>query len=283
MKIHDARPKSFAALWAIRFSAFAFFLCFFIFGLHFLSIVSNKDFLALLLAVVILSGIGFCLSFIAFFSLWRVGAYGGRKAFLAFILSLFILLPYSYYFFISSHYPPYYDVSTNIEFPPFLPDLNRPADSLPLDHMTLLPYDLQKAFWPEFANRRYPSTAEQIEPFVKNAIEKIGWKIVKKEENSVEKEILPKKNKKKEKRKVILKKNEILIQAVAKNFPLFLERDVLIRLKNEKESCLIDVRSSSRYLKKDSFKNVELIQNFIDLLDQEIFLKQNMGQLYIEK
>ena len=219
---------------------------------HRFDLVETPAFLWVLGIVALLAALALLFAGFAFSRLWNFGDRGGRDLTVGALLALLVLAPYGVAAYWATTYPPLRDISTDFDNPPALdatrPDQGHeravaahsrraaPADrSLSAGHRT----QLQSAVRHRRGCRRNRARPARLGP-CRTAIPTTDGQ------------------------------SEVTIDAVAKGFVLGLPADVAIRVTDDGDAIIVDMRSASRYGRYDLGDNAARIVDFLAELDQEV-------------
>ncbi len=147
--------------------------------------------------------------------------------------------------------PPLYDLSTDFdtppEFPPAMPArlpwMNPLTPAVSGDALT------QLTAYPDVLGRRYDAAPDRVAEGVATVLKSFGWPVTARDAPSPD---------------------EIRFTATAHSFVLGLKSDMVIRLLDEGETTYVDIRSLSRYGKRDMGLNAAFISAFLGALEGEV-------------
>jgi hypothetical protein len=236
---------------------------------------------------VVLAGIGFV-------RLWRVGARGGRAAFVALLLAALPLgvAGYAVYAYVTR--PMIYDVTTDpFASPPWLKVPVAHQDFLARPPVTLADREIQAAAYPELTGRRYEGALDRVlegarkvageqgivftgEAGLENVISDLEDLAVKPDEDTsgesaitvvpvpsarpLEEGFLPR----------IGGPSDVLLQGEWRSLVFGFRFDVSIRLREEEETALVDMRVASRYGPHDLGLGAAFAERYLKALDAEL-------------
>ncbi|WP_028747844.1 DUF1499 domain-containing protein [Rhizobium mesoamericanum] len=296
MAIRFDRPVSSAARFSRRFAAFALVLCLAaLVGHRFAGLVTPY------LVLVLLASAGFALlatllAIAGLRSLWLTGAEGGLDALKALI---FAALPLAIGGIAAERYftlPSIYDVSTDlVSAPDWLKTPN--ADQIWLKRqptVTAEDRERQLEAYPELTGRRYDGAIDRVLEAVKKVAKQSGIRITRADgdrEPSRDLEDRPMKQQPDESAvaeapeavpiptprpydddvaQLIRRANGVTLQGEARTLVLGLRFDVVIRLREEAETTLVDVRVASRYGPHDLGLSADIADDYLKALDSEL-------------
>lgn len=296
MMIKYERPISHAALWARRLARFSF--GFFAVALiaHRFGPLTTPHFLVFCGMAAGLALVAVVLAIVGFVRLWQVAAVGGIAAFSALVYAAgplgFAGVELAAYF----SRPAIYDVTTDTQAPPswiIPPDaaqgwLRRAAEVTAEDRAA------QRVAYPGLTGRRYDGALDRVYQGVRNVVETNGVTITAEEgvENTqadledliVKPEAEPRDS---ELDSVPIplsrpdaivpgemppgrRSSDVLLQGEWRTLITGLRFDVLIRLREEAETTLVDLRVASRYGPHDLGIGAAFAESFLKALDAEL-------------
>lgn len=294
MTVRYERPVSRAAYFARRIAIFAFFLFAAAWGLHRFGPLSTPSFLAVAIAAALLCAFAVYLALIGIAALWFKGARGGKASAAAL---LFAALPLGAFAYGVSNYvnlPPIYDVSTDTAVPPDWLDVPTVDQSWlgPRHPVTSADRQAQVAKWRDLTGRRYDGALDRVytaarkvaveqgldirfergapelalqeipesqagkEEAVPDALDYVPVPIPRPAEDAPDDAALP--------------PGDPSIQGEQRTFAFGFRQDVVIRLREELETTLVDVRVASRYGDRDLGAGVAYIERYLRALDAEL-------------
>lgn len=291
--IQYERPFSHAAYWSRRVASFAFTLFLVTTLSHRFGPLTTPHFLVLAgfaagaaLVAVVLAAIGLA-------RLWHVGAKGGKAAFVALLLSL---LPLGAAGAAAQAYfqrPAIYDVTTDTnEPPPWLSQPSADQDWLPrAATVTVQDRDVQKRAYPGLTGRRYDGALDRVlegarkvaaasgiaihgEDGLENVVTDLEDLVVRPEaeQNATgELVVVP----------VPLSRpleaaadqagsGDVLLQGDWRSLIFGFRFDIVIRLREEAETTLVDMRVASRYGPHDLGLGAAFAESYLKALDAEL-------------
>ena len=294
MTVRYERPVSRAAYFARRMAIFACFLFAAAWGLHRFGSLSTPSFLAVAIAAVLFCAFAAYLAALGIGALWFRGARGGKASATAL---LFAALPLAAFAYGAANYvnlPPIYDISTDTSEPPGW--LEEPkADQSWLGArraVTAADRQAQVARWRDLTGRRYEGALDRVytaarkvavaqglairlergapdfalqeipdseaakEEAVPDALDYVPVPVPRPADTSPEDDGLP--------------PGDPSIQGEQRTLIFGFRQDVVIRLKEELETTLVDVRVASRYGDRDLGAGVAYAERYLRALDAEL-------------
>lgn len=245
------RRTSKAAGWSRRTAAFSAVLLLTDFVGHRFDLVETPVFLWVLGIVALLAALALLFAAFAFSRLWKFGDRGGRDLTVGALLALLVLVPYGVAAYWATIYPPLRDISTDFDDPPALDVSDRTKDMNVLSPSTPGEQRLQTDSYPLVTARSYDLPFETIVNAVETVLDRRGWDLS---------EPYPD----------LAGQSDVTITAVAKGFVLGLPADVAIRVTDDGDTVIVDMRSASRYGRYDLGDNAARITDFLAELDQEV-------------
>ena len=297
MMIKYERPISLAARWARRIARFAFGLFVVTLLAHRFGPLITPHFVALALFSAGLAVVSVILAVIGFIRLWQVAAVGGIAAFIAILYSA---VPIGVAGYGAGEYfarPAIYDVSTDTVTPPpwITPPaieqgwLKRASQVTPEDR------EAQIVAYPGLTGRRYDGALDRVFQGVKIVTENSGIHIVAEEgvENAqadledmvvkpqgnapadIEPDDVPIPLSRPETLPGDMlqpgrRASDIVMQGEWRTLVVGFRFDVLIRLREEAETTLVDMRVASRYGPHDLGLGARFADQFLHALDAEL-------------
>ena len=220
---------------------------------HRFGLLETPGFIAVLALVATLALLALLFAAISFPRVWSHGDRGGRDIARGVFVALLILTPFAISAYRAYVHPELNDISTDTLDPPRFSDASRDrrAGMNPFAPITAEAARLQAERYPEVVGRRYDMPVDRVGNAVLALVERRGWHVDRKPE-------------------VELSSPEITIEAIATTVLLAFPADVAIRLTDEGASTYVDMRSASRYGKRDFGDNAARIDDFLDELDAEM-------------
>ncbi|EPE99489.1 DUF1499 domain-containing protein [Rhizobium grahamii] len=295
MAIRFDRPVSSAARFSRRFGAFALVLCLAaLVGHRFAGLVTPY----LVLVLIVSAGFALLAALLAFAglrSLWLTGAEGGLDALKALI---FAALPLALGAIAAERYfmlPAIYDVSTDlVSAPDWLKTpnadqiwLKRPPAATPEDR------EKQLEAYPELTGRRYDGAIDRVLQAVKKVAKQSGIRITRADGDNEPSDLDDRPVKPQpddgavaeapeavpiptprpyddDVAQLIRRANGVTLQGETRTLVLGLRFDIVIRLREEAETTLVDVRVASRYGPHDLGLSADVAEDYLKALDSEL-------------
>ena len=293
--IQYERPVSHAAQWARRLALFSCLLFVIVVLSHRFGPLTTPHFLALAIFAAAMAGLAVLLAGVGLARLWLVGARGGKASFLALI---FALLPlgvagaalYSYF-----HKPALHDVTTDTAAPP--PWLSEPSadqDWLPrAGAVTPRDREVQMEAYPGLSGRRYEGALDRVHQGARKVAAAYGITITAEdgldniladledlvvdpgkvtqnaeavgdvpipEARPLETPLTPQ----------VGGPGDVLLQGEWRSMVFGFRFDLVIRLREEAETTLVDMRAASRYGPHDLGMGADLVEGYLKALDAEL-------------
>nr|WP_305111846.1 DUF1499 domain-containing protein [Shinella lacus] len=293
--IQYERPVSHAAHWARRMALFSCLLFIAAVLSHRFGPLTTPHFLVLAGFAAVMAGLAVLLAAVGLARLWHVGARGGKAALTALLFSLLPLgvagaSAYAYFY-----KPALYDVTTDtVAAPPWLSEPSAEQDWLPrVGIVTARDRTVQLEAYPGLSGRRYDGALDRVYQGVRKVATAYGITITAEngldniladledlvvdpnkasaseeplgdvpipEARPLETPVIPR----------IGGPGDVLLQGEWRS-PLFGFRfDVVIRLREEAETTLVDMRAASRYGPHDLGIGAELVEGYLKALDAEL-------------
>lgn len=300
MPIRYERPVSIAARFAGRFGLFAATMVFVVFLAHRFGPLSTPDFLALVLVSAIPAALAVPLGLIGLARLWYVGAYGGIAAARGLVCSLVPLFLVALALFHYLSLPPLYDVSTDLVEPPrWIVDPEADQKWLPpRPPVTPLTREAQLVAYPTLTGRRYEGALDRVYEAVQKVARQEGFRLAESrgerfaapdiaplagdtqdEAGEPAPDIVPDVGPVPVPRPDEMPTAEpepgeqpgvVRLQATVRSFIFGFPFDVMIRLREEAETTLVDMRVASRYGPHDLGFGSKIAEQFLRALDAEL-------------
>lgn len=250
MRDNFERRTSKAAGWARRCGAFALVLLVTVWVGHHFGMVETVGYLWVLGLTALIAASALLFAVFAFARLWNYGDRGGRDITVGVLLALLALAPFGIAAYWLTAYPSLRDVSTDLDDPPRLHVSSRTGDMNALVPATPGEKRLQAETYPLVTTHRYDLPFEDVLEAVNAVVARQGWRV----------EPMP----------ASVGQAQITTNAIASSFALELPADIAIRVSDEGEAALVDMRSASRYGRHDLGDNAARIERFLSELDQEV-------------
>ena len=238
-----------AAWWSRRAAVFAVFVGVIAIAAHRFDLLDTIPFFWVLALVAALAVSALLLAAAGFQRVWHSGDRGGADLALASVLAVLLLAPYAIAGWWAFDYPRLADISTDLDDPPHLTAAAtfRTADMNPIGTIDLEDRALQMKAYPELTGRRYAVSFEQMVGEVETLMQGRGWEILSPLSSGGG--------------------IETTIEAFAEMPILALDYDVAVRITDEGDAIYVDMRSASRYGRRDLGMNAERISSFLKELD----------------
>ena len=251
MRREYVRRHSKAARWAIPPAVFSPVLASMAILSHRFGLLSEQNFILVLLAALGLAVTGGLLAMLGLRSLWREAAIGGRRSALALLICMPVLVPAAVAAWLAQTTAPLSDISTDTQDPPHFSTQTALGPGMNVNEPPRLNAVLQKQFYPSVTGRRYQLSADGIAAQVSAIVAQSGWIAA-------------------TRRPVSQSNGEWTIEATVTTAILGFKDDVVIRVTDEGESTYVDMRSASRFGAADLGANARRIGLFMNDLDMRI-------------
>jgi hypothetical protein len=220
---------------------------------HRFGLLETPGFIAVLALVVGLALVALLIAAVSFRRVWSYGDRGGRNIAKGVIVALLVLTPFAISAYRGYVYPALNDISTDTLDPPQFAQasLARRAGMNPIVPIDAAAAKLQADHYPEVVGRRYEMPIDRVQSTVLALVERRGWQIFQTPDAE-------------------LASPEITVEAVARTMLLAFPSDVAIRLTDEGATTYVDMRSASRYGKRDLGDNAARIEAFLEELDTDM-------------
>jgi hypothetical protein len=245
------RQTSKAAGWSRRTGAFSAVLLLTVLLGHRYELVETPAFLWVLGIVALLAALALLFAGFAFSRLWNFGDRGGRDLTVGTVLALLVLAPFGIAAYWAATYPPLRDISTDFDDPPMLDTSTRTGDMNALSPPTPGERRLQTETYPLVTGRSYNLPFDRVLEAVETVLDRRDWQLTAPFPRAIG-------------------QSEVTISALAKSFILSLPADVAIRVTDDGDTVIVDMRSASRYGRYDLGDNAARIVDFLAELDQEV-------------
>ena len=245
------RQTSKAAGWSRRIGAFSLVLLLTVIAAYRLGLVETPPFLWVLAVVALLAALALLLAGLGLARVWSFGDRGGRDLSIGALLALLVLAPYGVAVYWATIYPPLRDISTDLDDPPALDTSDRTGDMNEMSPPTPGEQSLQADAYPLVSGRSYNLPFETVVDAVETVLDRRDWQLTAPYPD-------------------INGQSEATINALARGFVLGLPADVAIRVTDDGEQVIVDMRSASRYGRYDLGDNAARITDFLGELDQEV-------------
>lgn len=297
MTIRYDRPVSRSAFLARRLGFFAAGILAIVILAHRFGPLTTPDFVALVAISTVPAALAVPLALIGLARLWQVGALGGVAAAWALF---YATLPLGLTGWAAARYldrPPIYDVSSDLADPPQW--LRAPAARqqwMERPPVTSVTRDAQYSAYPGLTGRRYEGALDRVYEAARKVADANGFSIIaERGQEFAVPEFQPlapaapagtaDPNAEPESVPVPLPRPEpelaapsvppepegtVRLQATTRTFALGLPFDVVIRLREEAETTLVDLRVASRYGPHDLGIGAEIAEHYMHALDAEL-------------
>ncbi|MER8842454.1 DUF1499 domain-containing protein [Mesorhizobium sp. M0913] len=245
------RQTSRAAGWSRRAGAFSTVLLLVALIGHRYDLVETPAFLWVLCIVALLAAFALLFAGFAFARLWNFGDRGGHDLIVGALLAVLVLIPYGVAAYWVATYPPLRDISTDLDDPPVLDISTRTKDMNKLLPPTPGEQRLQIEAYPLVTGRSYTLPFDRVLEAVKTVLDRRGWQLTAPFPDAAG-------------------QNDVTVDALAKGLLLGLPADVAIRVTDDGDAVIVDMRSASRYGRYDLGDNAARITDFLSELDQEV-------------
>ncbi|MGX8009126.1 DUF1499 domain-containing protein [Mesorhizobium sp. ORM8.1] len=245
------RQTSRAAGWSRRIAAFSLVLLLTVAASYRFDLVETPPLLWVLAVVALLAALALLLAGLALSKVWSFGDRGGRDLSVGALLAILVLAPFGVAVYWATIYPPLRDISTDLDDPPALDTSDRTSDMNVLSPPTPGEQRLQADAYPLVTGRSYNLPFETIVDAVETVLDRRNWQLTAPYPD-------------------INGQSQATINALAKGFVLGLPADVAIRITDDGDSVIVDMRSASRYGRYDLGDNAARITDFLAELDQEV-------------
>lgn len=294
--IQYERPYSHAAHWARRVALFSCLLFVAAVLSHRYGPLTTPHFLVLAVFAAALAFLAVALAVVGLVRLWQVGARGGKAAFVALLFSTVPLCAAGFAAHAYFYRPAIYDVTTDTAAaPPWLSEPSADQGWLPrFGIVTARDRDVQLRAYPGLSGRRYDGALDRVYQGVRKVAAAQGVVITDEagldnilvdledlvvapgdaaeeevdgpgtvpipEARPLETSILPRAG----------GADDVLLQGVWRS-PVFGFRfDAVIRLREEAETTLVDMRAASRYGPHDLGIGAYFVEHYLKALDAEL-------------
>ena len=294
MTVRYERPVSRAAYLARRIAIFSFMMFVVSWGLHRFGPLSTPSFLAVVLVAALFSAVAAYLAFTGIAALWFKGARGGKASATALFFSALPLAAFAYGAASYVNLPPIHDISTDIADPPgWLAEPRADQGWLgPREPVTAEDRQAQVSRWRDLTGRRYEGALDRVFTAARKAAvdqglavtlergaPELGLQEIPDSQTSKEEAVpdaldyipvpVPRPDSASSD-EVVLPPGDPSIQGEQRTFVFGFQQDVVIRLREELETTLVDVRVASRYGDRDLGAGVAYAERYLRALDAEL-------------
>ncbi|MGF9566498.1 DUF1499 domain-containing protein [Neorhizobium sp. JUb45] len=298
MTVRFVRPVSQSAFASRRIGLSALVLFLIAVAAHRFGPLTGPDFIAIVLFSAAIALVAVLFAVIGLARLWRVGAQGGLASAwgLVYAAPPIVLVGFAAILYFTT--PPLYEVATDVEDPPVWirqPSadqqwLQRPSMVTPSDRQ------VQLTAYPELTGRRYEGAVDRIYEAVAKVAKstrisvdrKHGMELVepditerpapktRAESGAVPDNIpipLPRPEQLRPGKSLVEdigRPGDVILQGQTRTLILGLRFDVVIRLREEAETTMVDLRVAARYGGHDLGLSADIAQGFLRSLDSEL-------------
>lgn len=251
--IYIERRNSRAADWSRRIGYFALVLLLVSGVGHRYGFVETLPFLSVLVVITVLALIALACAAWGFSRLWRRGDKAGRSATAGVAMALLALSPVIAAGAAFLYFPALNDISTDTIDPPSLPIAAslRDAAMNPIIAASAEDVAEQMEAYPEMTGRRFEATIDQMLEIVTAEAGNRGWTI---RDASTPTEDA----------------REATVEMIAYTPVFAFADDAAVRLSEEDEATLVDMRMVSRYGRHDLGNNARQISSFLAAVDKTL-------------
>jgi hypothetical protein len=297
MTVRYERPVSYSALFSRRLAWLGFVLFVLSWALHRFGPLDTPYFLAVMLVAAVLAVVAVYLSFIGLAMLWNKGARGGKASAQALLLVVPSLVSLGFGAYNYANHPPLYDISSDLADPPrWLVDIaadqnwlgERPAAGL-------ASRQAQAAGYPGLLGRRYEGALDRVYTAARKVALDLAITVT--DERGAPDGALEEITGQDEQKGVaedavadsldnvpvplprpdiadgdvaMASDGDASLQGVHRTFVFGFRQDVVIRLREEAETTLVDARVATRYGQHDLGTGAALIEAYFRALDAEL-------------
>jgi hypothetical protein len=296
MTVRYERPVSHSAFYSRRLALLAFFMFVMDWGLHRFGPLETPSFLAVALVAILLAAMALYLAILGLVMLWRKGARGGTASAQALVLVVLPLVPVAFGAPAYLNQPAIYDISTDLVDPPkWIVEVNADQSWLGPRHAPdAADREAQMIAYRGLTGRRYDGALDRVYTAARKVAIERG--IVISDERGAPEGALnefPSINPKaaqedavpdtldnvpvplprpdyEETPDVEAPIGDASIQGVHRTLIFGFRQDVVIRLREEAETTLVDIRVASRYGSHDLGSGAGLVEDYLRALDAEL-------------
>lgn len=296
MTVRYERPVSHSAFYSRRLALLAFVLVLLAWALHRFGPLETPYFLAVVLSAALLSAVALYLALIGLAMLWTKAAVGGKAAGQALVLVLLPLAPVAYGALNYANKPPIWDISTDLVDPP------RWIEEVKADQSWLGPRaaasardrETQMMAYRGLTGRRYEGALDRVYTAARKVATDLGISITA-ERGAPEGALgeFPAADPKASSEEAVpdaldnvpvplprpefdeapdeqMPVGDAYIQGEHRTLVFGFRQDIVIRLREEAETTLVDVRVASRYGSHDLGLGAEFTEAYLRALDAEL-------------
>ncbi|MEO0543353.1 MAG: DUF1499 domain-containing protein [Pseudomonadota bacterium] len=238
------RRQSLTATIALRVALFTPVFALISIVSHRAGMIDTVAFGNLIVATVALAFLSALLILIGLIRLWTFGKKGGRRLIAAIIALTFVAYPLGIAGFQFVRYPQQIDVSTNLVNPPVFRD---EVAELGAGSTVIVAGTLPNGY-PDLIGRRYNAPADTIQQTLQETGTALGWRY----QRTVGR---------------VGADDAITLEFSASTLILALPSDIVVRMLDEGDTTLVDVRSKWRFFDHDLGANARAIERYLDALD----------------
>lgn len=222
---------------------------------HRLDLIDTPPFLVVMAIVAALALIALFLGIIGLMQLWDFGYRGGHASAAGLLLSLVLLAPFLFVTYLFYARPQLVDISTDLVDPPRFRAavLSRTPAMNPLLPPTDEQAMAQAEFYPAAIGRRYEIPADRVYATIYDLAENSGWELYGPPAREFDAPVAH-------------------IEGEARTLVFGFRSDVVLRVAEDGDATLVDMRSASRYGVHDLGGNAARIDGFLGSLDDRLGL-----------
>lgn len=295
MTVRYERPVSRSAFFARRLALLAFVMFVLAWGLHRFGPLETPYFLAVAIVAGGLSVVALYLAMLGFIMLWIKGALGGKAAAQTLVLVILPLLPAVMGVRSYASLPPIHDISSDLIDPPEWLEEVRVDQSWLGKRPAITEEDREKQLiaYPEISGRRYEGALDRVYTAALKVATETGITVTEERgapgASLLEAPVPAAKNPNEAVPDALdnvpiplpRPENEITageasptsdayIQGVHRTLVFGFRQDVVIRLREEAETTLVDIRVESRYGRHDLGSGAAFMNRYLRALDAEL-------------
>lgn len=295
-----ARRQSRAALWCQRLAGFLlpFFLV--VIAGHRWQLIDTPSMFGLMGLGLVLIFMALGLGGIGLYQLWHHGHKGGMQSVRGISLGLILLVPFAWFGWLAFTLPPLNDITTDKITPPAYDAAIkfRVGGMNEIDVIPVASLELQGISYPQITSRRYGATNERVFAAVSKLMQARGWTIIAEDipetidlidiEGSARQNtkqlqaIIPTRKPAEiptngktadqlaDDEKAADELNITYVEAVARSLIMGFADDIVVRIVEEEQGSLVDMRSSSRWGVHDLGANAARVSQFLGDLDKSL-------------
>ncbi len=291
------RRASVPGLWSQRLSLFLMLYFIVIIAGYRWRIIDTPSLFVLLGLGIVMLMIALVLGGIGLYQLWHYGHIGGRRSVRGIVFAAIMAIPYAVFGWLTIKYPPLHDITTDLTTPPAYEEAlkGRLVGMNPIDDLGVHELEKQLEAYPEIGPRRFETSADRVFSAVTKLMESRDWRIVAEDipeiVDLIDIEGSARKNARLALTTIPVRRpakippspqkdaaieidtatgdelNITYIEAEARSLIFGFPSDVVIRIVEEEDATLVDMRSSSRWGPHDLGSNAAQIKAFLKALD----------------